>query len=192
MIFFETGLVACDIAVPGDFRYSVQAVMTSRLVPTILLVLLLSGYLALVYGSAALLPERVATHFGLNGEPDGWMSQSAYLNFIAAMGVALPLFIVAISFLSRFFPVGFVNVPHKEFWLAPGQREESQEFLFDRSLWLACLMVAFFAALHYTTLVANRNVPVRLPAQFFFAVLGVFLLGIAVWVISLYRRFPRP
>ncbi len=184
--------MACDIAVPGDFRYSVRAVMTSRLVPTILLVLLLSGYLALVYGSAASLPDRVATHFGLNGEPNGWMSRSAYLNFIAAMGVALPLFIVAISFLSRFFPVGFVNVPHKEFWLAPARREETQEALFARSLWLACLIVLFFGALHYTTLVANRNVPVRLPAQLLFPVLGVFVIGIGVWVIALYRRFRRP
>ncbi|MCX6924350.1 MAG: DUF1648 domain-containing protein [Verrucomicrobia bacterium] len=164
----------------------------SRLVPTVLLVLLLSGYLGLVLGSAPLLPERVATHFAANGQPDGWMSRSGYLNFIAGMGIGLPLFILAITFLSRFFPVSLVNVPHKEFWLAPGRREVAQEFLFDRSLWLACLMVLFFGALHYLTVVANRSEPVRLPSQLCFPVLLVFLAAIILWVIALYRRFPKP
>jgi uncharacterized membrane protein len=166
--------------------------MKSRLIPTVLLVLLLIGYWAYVFGSAPLLPERVATHFGASGRPDGWMSRSGYLNFIAQMGVGLPLFIVGLIFLTRFVPASLVNMPNKEFWLASGRREEAQRVLLDRSLWLACLMVVFFGSLHYITIVANRSQPVRLPSQLFFPVLLVFLAGVIVWVIALYRRFPKP
>lgn len=169
-----------------------MTVRISRLVPTVLLVLLMSGYLAVVFSSASLLPERVATHFGANGQPDGWMSRSGYLNFIAGMGFGLPLFILAIIFLSRFFPASLVNVPHKDFWLAPGRKEVAQEILFDRSLWLAALMVCFFGALHYLTIMANRSEPVRLPSQLFFPVLALFLAGIIIWIISLYRSFRKP
>jgi hypothetical protein len=53
-------------------------------------------------------------------------------------------------------------------------------------------MVGFFAAIHYMTVVANRSVPSRLPAQIFFPVLVVFLICIGIWAIALYRRFPKP
>ncbi len=166
--------------------------MNSRFVPAALLAVLVTGYLAFVFGSTSLLPERVASHFGTNGEANGWMSRSGYLWFMAGMGLALPLFIIGISFLSKFLPISLVNVPHKAFWLAPGRRELSQAWLFDRSLWLGCLMIGFFAAIHYMTVLANRNVPARLPSQLFFPVLAVFLVSIGIWTIALYRRFPRP
>jgi uncharacterized membrane protein len=97
--------------------------MNSRFIPAALLALLITGYLTFVSGSTSLLPERVASHFGANGEANGWMSRSGYLWFVAGMGVGLPLFIIGLSFLSKFFPISMVNVPNKEFWLAPGRRE---------------------------------------------------------------------
>lgn len=166
--------------------------MNSRVIPAGLLAVLITGYLAFVFGSTSLLPERVASHFGANGEANGWMSRSGYLWFVAGMGAGLPLFIIVLGFLSKFFPISMVNVPHKEFWLAPSRRETSQAYLFDRSLWLGCLMVGFFAAIHYMTVVANRSVPARLPSQVFFVVLGVFLVCIGLWTIGLYRRFRKP
>ena len=164
----------------------------SRLIPIVVLLVLMSGYLALVFGSWIMLPERVATHFGANGQPDGWMSRSGYLTFTALMGIGLPIFILGIMFVSRFFPASLVNVPHKAYWVAPGRREVAQEVLFDRSIWLGCLMVVFFSAMHCITIMANRSDPVRLPPQLFFPVLGLFLAGILIWVIALYRVFRRP
>lgn len=166
--------------------------MRPRIIPILLLVLLINGYLALVFSSGRLLPDRVATHFGASGQPDDWMSRSGYLNFTAWFGIGLPLFILAIILLSRFLPVSLVNVPHKQFWFAPERRELAQSILFDHSLYLASWMVLFFGAMHYLVIVANRSDPVRLPSHLFFPVLLVFVAGIIAWIIALYRRFPRP
>jgi hypothetical protein len=165
--------------------------MRPRLIPALLFLFLVFLYLGFVFGTAQQMPERAATHFGIHGEPDGWMSRSDYTAFMALMGTGLPAFIVVICFACRFFPAWMVNIPNRTYWLAPPRRAEACAGLLDHSLWLACLMICFFGALHYLTLVANRGMPVRMRSGLFFPVLGGFLLGLAVWVIALHRRFPR-
>src|SRR5262245_39910913 len=98
--------------------------MISRFVPLAMLVLLTLGYFGFVFGSVVQLPEQVASHFGVTGEANGWMGRSEYLIFMAAMGVGMALFIIAICFLSRFFPAWMVNLPRREYWLAPGRRAQ--------------------------------------------------------------------
>jgi uncharacterized membrane protein len=156
-----------------------------------LLAFLVVLYLAGVVATVPLLPERMATHFNAAGQADGWMTRSGYLAFNATLGVALPLFILLIVYLSRFLPASLVNIPHREFWLAPERRALAQTALLDHSFWLACLMVAFFAALHAVTIVANRRTPAALPNTVFFPVLGAFLLGTGLWIYFLYRKFRK-
>jgi hypothetical protein len=139
-----------------------------------------------------MLPERVASHFGADGQPDGWMGRSGFLVFMAVFGIGISVFIVGISYLSRFFPTSMVNVPHKQFWLSPGQRPATQAFLLVRSWWLACLMVLFMSGLHYVTILANRTTPVGMPGREFMVVMGVFVAGLIAWLFSLARRFRRP
>src|SRR5436305_13166641 len=104
------------------------------------LILLLALYAvfagSLIY-AAGELPERVATHFDFRGEANGWMSKEADLLLMAALGVGLPLFLIGICYATRFFPARLVNLPHREYWLAPGRRRETAAYVGAQSVWLA-------------------------------------------------------
>ena len=73
------------------------------------------GYLVF---SAWQLPERVATHFNIHGQPDAWMIRSYHLLFMVVFGLAFPLFLVGMFFVIRFVPQG-LNIPNRVYWLAP-------------------------------------------------------------------------
>jgi hypothetical protein len=46
-------------------------------------------------------------------------------------------------------------------------------------------------ALHYLVLLANRTEPPILPESWFMAISLGFIFALIMWVIALYRRFPR-
>jgi uncharacterized membrane protein len=166
--------------------------MKRNRIPGTLLLLLCLGFLVYVNQTMSLLPERIATHFGINGQANGWMSRSGYQVFISLTGLGLPLFIVLMGFLCRFLPTWTLNIPHREYWLAPDRRALTCEYLLAWYFWLACLTVAFFGALHYLTVQANHSVPVHLPGLPFTVILAVFLGLIALWTIGLLRHFLNP
>lgn len=82
-----------------------------------------------------LLPERVASHFGASGRPDAWSSKLFFVNFyLIAIGVIAILFPVVGSGMSKI-PDSLINLPHKDYWLAPERRQETFEVLFRYFLW---------------------------------------------------------
>ena len=151
--------------------------------------LLFVGCLALTAGN---LPERVATHFDLSGQPNGWMSRSTHLVFIGGFGLVLPLVLVGVCFALRFAPDSSINIPNRAFWLAPERRAETIAFVFRHSLWLACGTVAFVTGVHLLIVQANRQTPVQLPLAPILAWAGCLIVGIAVWAGLMLRHFKRP
>lgn len=45
--------------------------------------------------------------------------------------------------------------------------------------------------LHYVVLLANRAEPVALSQPWFIAIVLGFVLALGLWVLALYRRFPK-
>ena len=159
--------------------------------PTVLLALLYLGFFAYLALSAGQLPQRLATHFGGGGQADGWMTRTGYLEFMSLFGLAFPLGLVGIFALARFLPAAAWNLPNRDYWLAPERRAATCACLLRYALWLACLILALVIEMHYTTIAANREHPPHLPMRFFFMLLGCFLAGLAIWLISFYRYFRR-
>ena len=141
-----------------------------------------------------LLPERMATHFGGNGQANGWMTRSANLHFLAAMGVGLSALFFILGIVTRFIPARFVNIPNREYWLSPERRVETSAFISRQLLWMGCLMILFLAGIHYSTILANRTTPAHLPLDLFLGLLGGFLIGVGAWSIGLvlhFRKMPK-
>src|SRR5438105_4325656 len=113
--------------------------------PFAALVICWLALMRIVLDSASRLPQRVATHFGMNGIPNGWMTRNGYVQFTVASSIGVSIFILLVFALIRFFPPRYVNIPHREYWLAPGRRAGTQEFLLVRGAWLACLLAVFMA-----------------------------------------------
>ena len=159
--------------------------------PALALATFVCGFLIFLVRTEAELPERVATHFNLDGRPNGWMSRPADLIFSGAFGVGLPLLFIAISLLVRFAPARSFNVPHREYWLAPELREETNTYVFRQLLWLGCLVEVFLTGIQFLIIVANRSRPAHLPTDLFLTVLGGFLVGVGVWSFLFIRHFSR-
>src|SRR5437762_12723974 len=103
------------------------------------------------------MPDQVATHFDANGHPNGWMSRAADLLFTALLGGGLPLFISGICFAIRFLPPVMINLPRRDYWLAPERRAETSDYIFRQSLWFGCLMVCFVGGIHLLVVAANQR-----------------------------------
>jgi uncharacterized membrane protein len=163
-----------------------------RRLPVALFVLALVATAAYVIATVPALPERVASHFGAGGRPDGWMTRDGYRLFMLAFGVALPLVVVgAVGVLPRFVPGG-TNVPNRDYWFAGDRREASLDFMLAHACWLGVLMETMIAAVHWRVLAANAATPVALATAPFVALLVAFFILLAVWIVVLYRRFRLP
>jgi len=137
------------------------------------------------------LPDRMASHFDFYGRPDGWQPKEAFFLVMAVVigvtgliGFLLPALIAAA-------PAGFINVPRKDYWLAPERREETLRFLRTHLEWSACGVL--FVLLYAASQAINANLPDHAPfgAQgLLYALAGFFLLTIA-GTVRLMRHFYR-
>jgi hypothetical protein len=142
--------------------------------------------------TAAGMPSDVASHFGLRHAANTFMSKGAYLTFILAFALGLPAFVAGmIAFLPRVRPES-INIPHREYWLAPARRQETIDTLSASGAWFGCFLTLFVAGMHYVVVEANRATPPQLPAGLFFALITVFVAVLAFWIVSLYTRFRIP
>ena len=138
------------------------------------------------------LPTSVATHFNINNQPDGWMRRNAYLLMILTLLISIPSAIsVGISILSKKFS-HLINLPNRDYWLAPPRLNDSLDFLAAHGHRLGRLVIVLMTGLHYVVLVANRAEPAALPQSWFIAIVLGFVLALGLWVAALYRRFPKP
>jgi uncharacterized membrane protein len=139
------------------------------------------------------MPERIATHFGAGGRPNGWMPRDFLGTFdVVFMAVVLGI-TVGSAYLARKLPVSLINVPHRDFWFAPERRAASYARLLRHLLWLSCLMVVFLAGVNQMIFIANlRPGTPTLPGFETVLLVGAFFTALVAWIVRLYRLFPRP
>ena len=148
-------------------------------------------FIAFVLSSASSLPPTVATHFSGRGYPNAWMAASSYVTFIIAFGVGLPLLMAIAFYVVRWLPASLINLPRKDFWLAPERLPETRRYLFSRGLWLGCTALLLMLGVHYTVVRANQLTPPHLAPKSAVLLLIVFLVALAVWMITFVRHFLR-
>jgi serine/threonine-protein kinase len=108
------------------------------------------------------LPPRVASHFNAAGNPDAEMSRESHIALMAAVGMGLPLALVCIFYSIRWLPTSIVNMPNRQYWLAPERRAETSNRMLQFGLWLATLEALLLLGIHLLVVAANRAQPVRL------------------------------
>ena len=81
------------------------------------------------------LPDRVATHFDLKGQANGWAGKSSQLYFSLGLTLFLSLVFFGLNWIMPKFPDSMVNLPHKEYWLAPERRDQSYRTLTHYMIW---------------------------------------------------------
>jgi uncharacterized membrane protein len=165
--------------------------MKSNRAALLLFCVLLGIFIAVLLGTSSLLPERVATHFDAAGNPNGWMTRNGAIIVMGVVGLLLPLFIVSTGWLLRILPTSLINLPHKEYWLAPEHREETSRWLTQFFVWVGCLLVVFLTALHLMVVAANRSPAPRLSSVGIYSAMAVFISLIALAAVKCFEHFRR-
>jgi hypothetical protein len=163
--------------------------MASR--PVFGMIALLVGAAAFVLVTGSNLPPLVASHFGIGGAVDGFMSRGAYLGFMLIGVVAIPLLIVVPQRLVRTISPRLINVPNRDYWLAPERIESTLDYLRDHAVWFAALLVVFICFVHWEVVQANMRRPVRLLAEPFFAGVVVYVASVLIWIGAMVVHFRR-
>lgn len=136
-----------------------------------------------------LLPERSATHFGMAGAPDRWGGRSelviVYLVTVALMAVLF----LAIPLLMGRLPGSVINLPNRDYWLAPERREETLEWLSTSMILLGCAVLVLMMDIFHQTFMVNLGETSGLAHPFFS--MCVFSGAVVIWCAVLLTRFGR-
>ena len=138
------------------------------------------------------LPAVVGQHFGGDGRANGWASRDAFFILSWTVLLVISAIFMFTPRVLRTAPVSLINLPHKDYWLAPERKEESLRFLERDMEWMGVMTVGFIALVLHLAIRANLNPEHRLENGPFVTLLVAFLVATTGWIVRLYRRFPNP
>jgi uncharacterized membrane protein len=164
--------------------------LDSRL-PKMLFVLL--AVLAAIYfwSNYAQLPDVVASHFNARGVANGWQSKSGFLAFFLG-AVTLASFVAfgVPAVLSKI-PKELINLPNKDYWLAPERQAETLALLGNSFAWFGCgILLVVTTAVNYA-IGRNLHPQAQLDPPVLLYVLGGFFVFTILWSIRMIMRFSR-
>ncbi len=137
------------------------------------------------------LPERMASHYGPSGQPNGFMSRDEFFIFyFVVFGLVVLLFSTMPALLTRI-PRELVNIPHREYWLTDERWPEALERMGDWMSWFGTAMATLAAAVLHLVLRSNLSrAPLDNTAML--VILGSFFAFTGIWLVRLYRAFRPP
>lgn len=101
------------------------------------------------------LPPVVASHFDARGVPNGFQSRAAFVAIVlGAQLLVVFVFALTPALLHRI-PPRWLNLPHKDAWLASGRLGEAIERYATWSLWFGCATAALLLGIFELAFRAN-------------------------------------
>jgi uncharacterized membrane protein len=166
--------------------------MSGTQIPRILFFAIVLAAIAQCVHDFPLLPDRMASHFGASGMPNGWMTKSQF--FVTFAVTLLPALLVEFWVSRRIAnkPDAKLNLPNKEYWLSPERRAETFGYFESFFAWYGCafLFVVVFAM--GLAMRANFDTPPVLPTGPIVSVIGGFVLFNVAAIVAMLRRFAKP
>jgi uncharacterized membrane protein len=164
--------------------------MSSRL-GTIAFLLLLVVLAVFVWRTSQALPPIVASHFSASGAANGFMPRGIYTVLVMALVVGAPLLLALVPAAAAGKGARSLNIPHRDYWLAPERREATVACIRTHGRWFAAAVALFLTYAHWLVVRANALPPPVLSTAGIASGLVVFFLALAVWLAVLFRRFGR-
>jgi hypothetical protein len=144
-----------------------------------------------IVASGLALPPIVASHFAAGGVANGHMARAVYIAFMLCFVIVLPVAMVLLTWRSLERPGARINLPHRDYWLAPERRSQTIARIRAGMLHFAALLLVFLCYAHALVVSANRAQPAHLDEGWFVAGLLVFLGAGLFWTLRFVRGFRR-
>ncbi len=138
------------------------------------------------------LPDRIAVHFGVDGQADRWDSKAGFAVTCAIAEVFVLVIFLGVPALIRRTPDRWLRLPNKSYWLVPERRASALGKVVSTLHWngvaSAFLLLVCFDALMRVALGLQEG----LGAGFLWTFIAymIFVPGSAVWLV-LQLRVPR-
>lgn len=165
--------------------------MDSRLPKLIfvLLVLYAAVHFSITYRQ---LPPVVASHFGAHGETNGWQPKAGFFLVFVIVGVLAAVVGFGIPRIITAIPTQLINLPNKNYWLAPERLVETMEFMVTCFAWFGCTLFLFLILVFDFAVQINLH-PEHPPssARLWYMLAG-FLVFTMAWTVGLLAKFFRP
>jgi uncharacterized membrane protein len=137
------------------------------------------------------LPEIMASHFDGAGKPNGYQHRGAFAATSVGLSAGCLLLFAATPALLRNLPASLINLPHREYWLAPERRAEAVARLCEYLDWFACATIALLVAVFELVLRANLA-RAALGSVAIWLLLACYLGFTLSWSVALWRAFRPP
>jgi len=99
----------------------------------------LAAYAAIHFPSYySKLPDVVASHFNGRGMANGWQTKAAFFTVFVGVSVLAAVIGFGIPRIISAMPPQLINLPNKQYWLAPDHLGETQAFLNNYLAWFGC------------------------------------------------------
>ena len=128
-------------------------------------------------------PEIVAVHYGSPGTPDAWGSPMELLVLFGCMIAFSTAISLVIPVLVRRSPAWMINIPNKEYWLAPEHRDAASAKL---AQW-ADLFGTVFNVLMIPLLLMPADMAPTMGVAILFLGMNTFFIGSLIWLWQAYR-----
>jgi uncharacterized membrane protein len=155
-----------------------------------LLFLVLAAYAAIHFSSYyAQLPGVVASHFDVRGAANGWQTKSVFLGFFVGAVALASVLAFGVPYIISRTPAKLINLPYKDYWLAPERRTSTIAFLGRYFAWFGCAALAVVSSSFDYAIRENLHPVAHLdPPAIVYALAG-FLVFTALWLIRLLTYF---
>ena len=137
------------------------------------------------------IPELLGSHFSRGGFVNGWQTKAAFFATELAMIILATVVSFGIPRIIAAAPVALINLPHKEYWLAPEQREDTLAYIRVWSAWFGCGLLAFLLFVMELVFRANLHTPPQFNNAAFVPALLVFVVFDTMLVLRLNLHFSR-
>lgn len=150
--------------------------------------------LAAIYfwSTYARLPDVVASHFNARGVANGWQPKSLFFEFFAGAVAIAGLLTFGIPAIFSKIPVSVINLPHKEYWLAPERKAESLALLNRSFAWFGCAVLLIVTTAVNYAIGQNLHPGGPLGALLLLGVLAGFLVFVISSSVRMLSHFSRP
>jgi len=136
------------------------------------------------------LPPVIASHFNVRGEPDGWMSKRGFMLVHAGVILAMVAAALGMRLLITSLPPWMINLPNRQYWLAPERKSQTARIIADHMVWLFVATTLFLLVIFELAYRANLGQPAGiriLPLP----LLAVYLGFMTAWLVAFYRKFGK-
>lgn len=152
----------------------------------ILTILIAAAHVYIFYGK---LPDEMASHFDGSGQANDFMSKPAFAVVYLSLVAGMSIMFMGIVLFAKLLPTSLINLPNKEYWLAPERRDQSFSVMFDSMLWIGIATNLFVIGVHHLVILSNlRQQPLAmLPFNVMFVSYIVFVIGFCIYMTFRFR-----